>query len=635
MRRLRLQHALLAALTLLFGLHVLRVFLPTVIWYLGQYLDAEGLVLYALATFALMLLAPFVRRWLGENHALALAAGGLALVRLAIQLARAPLADLVLATIGLGLLGWFFPLWCQSHRNCPGGGEGPVLAVAFPLAFLLDTGSRSLLLSYDLAWQKGWGATLVVLGLVGLALALLWQELARRPVEEPAQEPSLRYVLPWVGLGPWLYVATSVTHNPAALVAATSWGDIPAHAAVNGLTIVGAVVCVGVANWPALQRRRWALLGGALAVVALVFLVTGVGPGWLWLGLVSFNSWAALGEVLTSTARVGALRPGLWRSSLVTFLALTLMLAIVILVTEYDVLWMTPVAGLLLAAAAFWGTRVDAGRNGDTLRAQVATVGPVAVGVLVGVGVWAFFSPRPQIVDVPPGDRSLRVMVYNIHQGLDADRAMDLQAIADVIAAENPDVIVLNEVNRARASNGFVDTLSLIGHRLRMSYVFGPNYLDGQYGNALLSRYPVLEWDNTHYHHNSTEIRGLLRAVVQTGGGPLTFYATHLDHLSGPGNVRAEQVDEALARWSGAPRTVLLGDLNAQPDAPELQAIYQSGFVDVLAAAGQDDVFTYWDPKSSRRIDFIFLTPDLSLNRAWVVPSRASDHLPVLAEVGP
>jgi endonuclease/exonuclease/phosphatase family metal-dependent hydrolase len=180
-----------------------------------------------------------------------------------------------------------------------------------------------------------------------------------------------------------------------------------------------------------------------------------------------------------------------------------------------------------------------------------------------------------------------------------------------------------------------VDTLPLISRRLRLPYVFGPNYLDGQYGNALLSRYPILAWDNAHYTLNSTEIRGLLHAVVQTGGGPLTFYATHLDHLSGPGNVRAGQVAEALARWSRAPRAVLLGDLNAQPDAPELQALYQNGFVDVLAATGQDDVFTYWDPKSSRRIDFIFLSPDLSLGRAWVLPSRASDHLPVLAEVGP
>ena len=80
---------------------------------------------------------------------------------------------------------------------------------------------------------------------------------------------------------------------------------------------------------------------------------------------------------------------------------------------------------------------------------------------------------------------------------------------------------------------------------------------------------------------------------------------------------------------------LVLGDLNAEPDAPELRDIYAASFVDVLAATGQGDVFTSWNPTSRRRIDYIFLTPDLSPRRAWVVMSRASDHLPVLVEVEP
>jgi endonuclease/exonuclease/phosphatase family metal-dependent hydrolase len=228
-------------------------------------------------------------------------------------------------------------------------------------------------------------------------------------------------------------------------------------------------------------------------------------------------------------------------------------------------------------------------------------------------------------------------MTYNIHQGIDADLGMNLEAIADAIAAENPDVVALNEVNRARATNGFVDVLPLISRRAGLPYVFGPNYADGQYGNAVLSRYPILEWDNTHYIHNTTEVRGLLRVAVAAPGGPVTFYATHLDHIGSPNNARAAQVAEALAVWNGAPRSVLLGDLNAEPDKPELQAIYRAGFVDVLAATGHGDVFTFWDPLPTpgRRIDFIFVTPDLALGRVWVVQTRASDHLPVLAEVGP
>ncbi|MCP4515184.1 MAG: hypothetical protein GY824_08170, partial [Delftia sp.] len=66
----------LVILTLLFGLHIFRVYLPTTIWYLGQSLNSEQLASYALATFALTLLAPLLLRWLGLRGALTLAIGG-------------------------------------------------------------------------------------------------------------------------------------------------------------------------------------------------------------------------------------------------------------------------------------------------------------------------------------------------------------------------------------------------------------------------------------------------------------------------------------------------------------------------------------------------------------------------------
>ncbi|MBU0490553.1 MAG: endonuclease/exonuclease/phosphatase family protein [Chloroflexi bacterium] len=203
--------------------------------------------------------------------------------------------------------------------------------------------------------------------------------------------------------------------------------------------------------------------------------------------------------------------------------------------------------------------------------------------------------------------------------------------------------MALNEVSRARAFNGFVDTLPLLSRRTGLPYVFGANYADGQYGNAVLSRYPILAWDNTPYQYNTTEVRGLLRVVVAAPGGPITFYATHLDHTGGPHRARAAQVAEILAQWNHTPCAVLLGDLNARPDQPELRPIHDAGFVDVLAATGLGQACTIWGPSLTpgRRIDYIFLTPDLALHRTlcvgqvWVVETHASDHLPVLTEVGP
>jgi endonuclease/exonuclease/phosphatase family metal-dependent hydrolase len=630
---------LLATLTLLFGLQIYRVYLPTVLWYLGQFLDATQLALYALGTVTLVLLAPVVHRVLGPSRMLILTVGGLALVRLAIQLGRKPLTDLVLATVGLVLLGWFLPQWCQSRRNCPSRSDIPVLAIAFPLAFLLDTGSRSLLLSYDVAWRTSLQATLVLIGMAVALLLLLWHELTKCALGkipgQCAEEPSLGKVMPLLGLGPWLYISLTITHNPAALEAATGWDNEQAHLAINGFAGLGAFAAVLVAGLSVLQRWYWALVGGATLVLALAFLVAGVGPGWLWLGLASVSSWAALAEVLTSTARTGTLRPGLWRSGFVTFLALTVLLVIVILVAGYNMLGVTPVAGLILAVAALLATRVEAGRDRTALQARGTLIGAAAAAVLLAVAIWAVLNRSPVGGEMPAASKPLRVMTYNIHQGLDARFGMDLEAIVDVIKAENPDVVVLNEVNRARVTNGFVDTLLLISHRLHMPYVFGANVQDGQYGNALLSHYPILAWDNTPYESNTTEVRGMLRAVVRVGDEPITFFATHLDHLEGPDHVRMEQVTEALHLWGGAPRAVLLGDLNAEGNAPELQGIYHAGFLDVLAATGQDGAFTYWDPVPTRQLDFIFLTPDLSLASAWVVPSRASDHLPVVAEVVP
>lgn len=699
----RARSLLLTTFTLLFGLHIFRIFLPTVTWYLGRYLSAVQLGLYALGTFALTLLAPIMRRRLGERGALALAIGGLALVRLIIQLARSPLANLVLATAGLGLLGWFIPLWRESLRNCPTPNRVPILAVAFPLALLLDTVSRSLLLSYDLAWRYDWGAILFIASLVVWTLILLWRELQEGKVGQTAEESPLSHALPLIRLGLWFYLTLAITHNPSTLMAATGWSDATAHLVVNGLALLGLVAYVELARSPSpsvsldfavvdervvlhgngLRRWPWKLLGGGLLVAALILFFVGIGPGWLWVGLASLNSWAALGEGVTGASGRASSPPALadsywpssasvhgvgnagwrsrWHSAAITFATLLTVVVAVIVVSEHDLLWMTPLVGGILLAVAAWAMHVQPGRrvtavsetDGTSLSHTRpssarqgclgkagrhlfpgAVVGTIVMGILLPVGIRGRFNDSPGFVEAALPDRPLRVMTYNIHHGIDADWRLDLKAIARVIALEDPDVIVLNEVNRARPSNGFVDTLPIISRQLRMVYVFGANQRDGLYGNAVLSRYPILEWDNKHYTHNTTQVRGLLHVVVDAPGGPVTILGTHLDHLDHQ-HARAEQVTELLEAWAGAPRTVLLGDLNAEPQAPELSAIYTAGFVDVLAESGLDDVFTFWDPVPSRRLDFIFVTPDLPLVQAWVVPSRASDHLPVLAEVGP
>jgi endonuclease/exonuclease/phosphatase family metal-dependent hydrolase len=715
-----LRRVLLATLTLFFGLDIVRIYIPTVTWYLGRYLSPEWLGLYALFTFALALLSSIVSRLLGTRRALVLAVGGLASIRLLVQLARSAPANLVLATLGIALLGWFIPLWRRTLGRLHESTEVPSLAIAFPLALLLDSASRSLLMWYDLAWRYDWGAVAVVGLLTAIALLLLRFELPRCPALESDEPFPPQLVLTLVRLGLWFYLSLAITHNPSALMASTGWSDVSAHIVVNVMALLSLAAYVGVSRVaprspapggqiitqipaakadppgaPGLMPQRGRLASGPpvrgrasmaaslLLSGALVLLFVGFGPGWLWVGLASLNSWAALGEPVLGpqpsesspsppqrrlgaleAAFLGLLRLSSWprrHSSGITLITLIVTLVTAVTIAEYDLLWTLPLLGIILFAATTWVLRSQAVIGGSRLmhltriaaqplKAPIrgvqgslpqtgwsagSVVGVTLAGTVVLLAFWGLITYHPSQADALAAAQPLRVMTYNIHHGIDADWRMDLKAIARVIELEAPDVIVLNEVNRARASNGFVDTLTVLSRQLRMIYIFGSNQRDGQYGNAVLSRYPIVEWENTRFNHNTTQVRGLLRAVIDTPAGRITLLATHLDHIEDHRNARTAQVAETLELWAGAPRTILMGDLNAEPYAPELQAIYDAGFVDVLEASGLDDVFTFWDPSPSRRIDFVFLTPDLPLARAWVVPSRASDHLPVLAEVGP
>jgi endonuclease/exonuclease/phosphatase family metal-dependent hydrolase len=606
--------------------------MATVIAYLGQFVGATQQGLFALVIFGLAMLAPVVRKLLGERATLALTIGGIALVRLFVQFASTPLAQLVGATIGLILLGWFLPVWHQSPRNRTNDDEIPILVPAFALAFLLDVTSRTILMTYDLAWRRDPISMIVTVVVCGIVLGLLWFELKQRVAEE-IQEPSLGHALSFLGLGAFLYLALAIVHNSAVLIAASKREDF-VNEIVVATTILSACLGIAAAGW----RTRWQnVLGvGAVLVLAVTALTFFAPVGELWFALSAITVWVCVSWLLTSTTCTAPLHPGLWRTSLATFLAFVLMLVSVFVVGQYKLNTVNIVAGIVVLATTLWATRYPrAVPRADLVQKLVILA--IGVGVIAWYAIWSAPLPRPSSIapQITPAP-SIRVMTYNIHQGISADFQVNLDAIAETIAAQNPDIIVLNEVNRARPNYGLIDTLPLIANRLGMDYVFGANYPDNQYGNAILTRAPILESNNTHYRAETTETRGVLRAVIDSPIGKVTIYGTHLDHISGAKNVRAQQVAEFLQIWNKAPYSILMGDLNAEPGKPELQAIYQAGWVDALRVAGKDDAFTFWDPTPTpgRRIDYIFVTPDLRVIRADVIQTRASDHLPVIAEIG-
>jgi endonuclease/exonuclease/phosphatase family metal-dependent hydrolase len=240
----------------------------------------------------------------------------------------------------------------------------------------------------------------------------------------------------------------------------------------------------------------------------------------------------------------------------------------------------------------------------------------------------------------------MRAMTFNICHGAGVDHRVDLGRTLRVIRDARVDVAGLQEVDRHWGPrSGFVDQAGWLAHELGMYVAFGANIDHDppapgrprrQYGNAILSVAPIRNATNTLLPRTGdNEQRGLLAGDIDLDGVPWQVYVTHLQH-DDPAERLAQA--HAVVATIGTPDrpTVLLGDLNATPEAPEIQVL-TSAYTDAWAEAGGPLGHTFPNPVPYRRIDYILLTGGVHLDTVAVLRSLrarlASDHLPVVADL--
>ena len=112
-----------------------------------------------------------------------------------------------------------------------------------------------------------------------------------------------------------------------------------------------------------------------------------------------------------------------------------------------------------------------------------------------------------------------------------------------------------------------VDEPAYLAEATGLHVVYGPNliYDGGPFGNAILTRYPVVESHNLRLPGTfGLEPRGLLTAIVIVDGRRVAFSSTHLTEGSGGRQGRLLQaLAVARALHSMAAPTILAGDLNS------------------------------------------------------------------------
>jgi len=242
-----------------------------------------------------------------------------------------------------------------------------------------------------------------------------------------------------------------------------------------------------------------------------------------------------------------------------------------------------------------------------------------------------------------PPPRPLRVATFNIHHGVGLDNVLDLERIAATVESTGVEVVGLQEVDvHFGARSDFVDQANWLADRLGMYVVFGANLnLDPlsagaprrQYGTAILSEHRIRESTNTLLPRpEGGEQRGLLEAHIRVRGLPVTVYNTHLQHDSQV--ERLAQIATIRDIIAGVDESVVvLGDLNATPGSPEIANLTED-LVDSWVTAGVGDGFTYDAATPHARIDYVMSSGDVVARTAAVVTADASDHLPVVVDLG-
>ena len=224
-------------------------------------------------------------------------------------------------------------------------------------------------------------------------------------------------------------------------------------------------------------------------------------------------------------------------------------------------------------------------------------------------------------------------MTYNICSGRNLAREQNIAFAAAVISAVRPDFCGVNEV-RAFTSDAPYDQADALGRLTGYYPVFGKSIdvAGGDYGNAFLTRRPLLEREVIHIPDRfepgveHVEHRTLLRVVLELDDGPATIFQTHFGLSEAEQRAAVETAVAAIAKETSP--VILMGDLNMEPDNPILRPLLDA----LIDSAGErDEVRTFPSGTPGVKIDYILHSGAFRTLSLRSMDTQNSDHRPLIA----
>ncbi len=203
------------------------------------------------------------------------------------------------------------------------------------------------------------------------------------------------------------------------------------------------------------------------------------------------------------------------------------------------------------------GTEATAAGSEESAAAEAASVSTEQTTVTTEAG---------------PVSMDITLVSLNIKHG-----AEGLETIAAVLRELSPDIVGMQEVDVFCERSGYVDEVTELARLAGYPYHAFARAIplgSGEYGTAILSRFPIESFDVTPLDSGYGEPRALGHAVIDAEGIRLDVFVTHLSFEDR--DVRIGQLKTVGAILKGCSRYILLGDLNTFviEDVAYLDAVY-------------------------------------------------------------